>query len=496
MAISNVSDRSALAVDRSLLMPIAGLVLVAAVTLTLGPQRLTSALIAVAGIVLVTLRPAWGLATLLTMLLVQYGERRFERTGGGALAALLPGGEGLLTINNVLGLYLALLLVYHVYRESDWSFLRSRQVQLVGLITLLFLISGMLNPIDVQEQLTLGLRVTKQDPMRMLVTRGLFLLLFVAFVRSPKEFRVLIGVFLALTIATAYSGSTTAITQSGDVPQAAEYRAGGLGVLIETAGNPNRLAFICALALIFIWEHGNQQQRRGWVWVNNALALFLVLTIFLTASRGGVIGLAVTALLLFLRRRGVGRRAVYGIIMALVAAALFSEVVPEASRERLSTIPGISQDTEGEGAGSLQRREYTYRIAYRIWRTAPILGVGYTNWEFMRFTLDPLRSAAVPHNSFLLALCEGGVLTLGVYLALFILTIRQLGALERNPEIAARARADGMYWLISATRISLVTFLVYSLFSDLWELIFFYFLFGLAGALLRTYAETPRESTA
>ena len=57
--------------------------------------------------------------------MVQYGSRRYEREGVASLASLLPDGSGLLTVNNLLGLFLALLLVYHLYRDSDWSFLRS-----------------------------------------------------------------------------------------------------------------------------------------------------------------------------------------------------------------------------------------------------------------------------------------------------------------------------------------------------------------------------------
>jgi O-antigen ligase len=201
----------------------------------------------------------------------------------------------------------------------------------------------------------------------------------------------------------------------------------------------------------------------------------------------------VTALLLFMRKRTIGRGVLYAIVSVLVAIVLFSEFVPQESKERLSTIPGFSHDEEGAGAGSLQRREYTYGIAYDLWRKAPVFGIGFTNWEYKRFMIDPLRSAAVPHNSYLLAGTEGGVVTLALYMGLFIVTIRRLAQLERDPEVEARATADGTYWLISATRICLITFLVYSFFSDLWELIFFYFLFGLGGALIRTYGEAPQE---
>jgi O-antigen ligase len=476
-------------IDLTRVLSVLAIIGVALISLMLGPDRFAPLLIGVAGIAVVAGRPSLGVGILMTLLMVQYGSRRFERTGTGSIADLIPAGSGLLTVNNVLGLFLALLLIYHVYRQGDWSFLRSRQVQLVLAISALLVFSGFINGVDYEEQINLGLRVTGQDPMRVLATRAAFLVFFVAFVRSPRELRGLVGLFVALALITAWGGSSAALTGGSDVPQAATYRAGGLGTLIETAGNPNRLALISTLGLIFAWEHGQSRQRPGLVWLNNAAVVFLAVTVVLTASRGGALGLAVASMMMFLRRRGVGRRIIYGSIVALVAGVLIYELVPQTALDRLSNIPGVSEDAEAEGGGSLERRGYTYGVAYTIWSESPIIGVGLGNWEFMRFTLDPLHSAAVPHNSLVLAVSEGGIIVAALYLILFITSLRRLGELERDPEVVARARSDGIFWLIRATRVALIAFLVFSMFGDLWELIFFYFLFGLAGALIARYAE-------
>jgi hypothetical protein len=381
------------------------------------------------------------------------------------------------------------MLVYHVYRQGDWSFLRSRQVQLVLAISAILVISGFINGVDYDAQVNLGLRVTGQDPMRVLFTRAAFLVFFVAFVRTPRELRMLAGLFVVLALITAWGGSSAALSGGSDVPQAATYRAGGLGTLIETAGNPNRLALISTLGLIFLWEHGQSRQRPGLVWLNNVGVVFLAVTVVLTASRGGALGLTVASMMMFLRRRGVGRQVIYGSIVALVAGVLVYELVPQAALDRLTNIPGVSEDDEGEGGGSLERRSYTYTVGYTIWSQSPIIGVGLGNWEFKRFTLDPLHSAGVPHNSLVLAVSEGGIIVAALYLVLFVTSLRRLGELERDPEVVAHARSDGIFWLIRATRVALISFLVFSMFGDLWELIFFYFLFGLAGALIARYSE-------
>jgi O-antigen ligase len=221
--------------------------------------------------------------------------------------------------------------------------------------------------------------------------------------------------------------------------------------------------------------------------------LLMIVTVFLTASRGGLIGLVTTGLILFVRRRGGhGGRMVYAVAIIGVGALLIQEIVPEQIMERITNIPGIS-DSSGRyaaGEGSTERRKYTYEIGIEIWKKAPIVGVGPGNWPYMRFITDPLRSAAVAHNSYLAVLVEGGLITLALYLVLFYMTIRDLLRCERSPEILARARADGLQWLLPATRVSLIALLVFSLFADLWDLIFAYFLLAVAAVLIQRYRPT------
>lgn len=483
------------ALERLPLLPLIALGGAASVAVALGPEALTTALIAFIGMMVVALRPQWGVAGIMIMLMVQYGSRRYEREGVAGLINLIPAGEGLVTVNNILGLFLALLLVYHVYRDGDWSFLRNRQLQLVGLITLTLAFSAFVSGIDSADAIDLGLRLTGgQDPTRLLVSRALFLVLFIFFLRQPRDLRMIVGVFVVLALSTAWSGSSAAITGSGR-PEVADYRAGGLEVLMGSTQNPNRLALICTLALIFIWEYSQAYGLKRWRWPAIAAILLLVVTVFLSASRGGVLGLGFATLLLFVRRQTGASRIAYGIAVAALGIMLIGQVVPEQALERIANIPGITTDSEsGEGAGSIERRGYTYGVGLDIWQLAPLVGVGPGNWPYVRFITDPLRSAAAPHNSFLKALAEGGILTLGLYLTLFIVTLRDLVRCERSPAAMAAARRDGLAWLLSGARIALVTFMIFSLFADLWDLIFAYLLIGIAAVLLQRYralAMTP-----
>lgn len=489
-------ERAATLFETGWFLPALGLLALASISASLGPDVLLQVLVGALLIGAVSFRPQWGVAVILTLLLVQYGPRRFDRTGIAWITGLIPAGSGLVTVNNVMGVFLALLLVYHVYRDGDWSFLKNQQVRLVGLIAATLILSAFINGVDYGQYIALGLRLTEQNPMRAMGSRALFLVLFVAFVRRPRDLRTMVWIFIGLAVVTAWSGSQAALGSRVDIPQAADYRAGGLGALIETAGNPNRLALVATMALIFLWEYSQSLVRWRWRWLLSAPMLLLVVTVILTASRGGTIGLAAAVLALFVRRRPTAGRFVYSMLVVLVGAVLVSQIVPAPNIERLSNLPGISDDPTGEGAGSLQRRQYTYSVAFDIWARKPIFGVGLGNWSLIRFTTDPLRSGAVPHNSYLKALCEGGAVTLTLYLWLFVLTLRRLAALERDPDVMERARRDNADWLISAASVSLLSFLVFSLFADLWELIFFYFVIAIAATLIQLYGSESSSAAA
>jgi len=446
-----------------------------------------SGIIVTAGVIAIGVRPQLGVATILTLLMVQYGSRRYSRTGiAYYIETLIPSGSGLLTVNNVLGIFLALVLAYQLYRDSDWGFLRNRQVQLVLAITAVLIVSGSWNAVDYREQADLGLRIRGQDPMRLMASRALFLVLFAFFIRRPADIRLIAGIFVGLALLSAWSGSSAALVGAGR-SEVADYRGGGLAVLLEAAQNPNRLAMFATLGLIFIWQYLQSHQSMRYRWIAFAASLLMVLTVFLSASRGGVVGLAVAVALMFGRRRQGARGLVYGLAAAIVAGMLIAQVVPQESLERLTNLPGLSAEEDLEGSGSIERRAYTYGVGLDIWSQAPFLGVGLGNWSYTRFLSDPLRSAAAPHNAYLKALAEGGVVTLLLYMALFYVTLRQLNAIIAHRGAMGWAQSEGTDWLIHGVRIGILTFMVFCLFADLFDLIFFYLLIGLAASLIRRY---------
>jgi O-antigen ligase len=472
------------ALERTIVWQATALLLVAAAVVGLGSEYFFLVLGVASGLLVVTWRPHWGVATLLITFLIQYGVR--PRRGGDIWAFVqLPRGTGLVTLNNLLGLFLGLLLAYRIYRTGDWSFLRSRQVQVVALITAVLALSALINPLDLEALAAAGLRVPTYNPVRLVISRFLFLVLFVAFVRGPREVRLMVGIFLTLSLAAALGGIAQALTGGIWKARVAEYRAGGPAVLLAGAINPNRLAMLSTLAMIFVWEY-SRVMKLSWTWIPYAGVLILSVTVFLTASRGGVLGLAAAWVLLIVRQRRLGGRWLRSLVMAAIALALAVETVPTANWERLTSLPGFVEGGE-EGGGSIQRRQYAITVALRVAAQHPLLGIGLGNWEYVRFHTDPSRSTAPPHNSFVLTIAEAGLPCLLLYLGLFWLTIRELAQIERSPERMALADDQRLGWIVRSIRVCLGAFLVFSLFADLWELAYFYFLFGLAAVLIRRY---------
>jgi len=488
---------SAVAYDRARLFPIALILLLAAVASLVQTEYLTAAVFGTFGLVFVVLYPEWGIGFLLMFLMIQYRNQYFWAT------ALIPSGEGLLSPNNVLGILLLLIMTYQLYRDNDWSFLRHSEVRLVIALTGLFVISAMLHPIDYGKLVKLGLDPPNQDPVRAMVSRSLFVVFFAFFLRAPRQIRLLVILYVGLSLLTALSASISAYQgqgwEGGAGARVTEtYRAGGAAVITRTAGNPNRLAMISTLLIVLIWEYAQTERGRRWMLIAGITIMGLIVTVFQTASRGGLIGLVATGGLLLVRRRAEARTAVYAVIIALLAAGLISQIVPEEALERLGNIPGLTSSTTptggSSGTGSVERREYTLGIALELAERDPLLGIGPGNWEMERFLIDPARSTAVPHNSYMLAAVEGGIFTLTVYLLLFYVSIRHLGELERNPAAMERAHAEGLDWLIGGTRVCLISFLLFSLFSDLWETINYYWLVGVAAAVTQRYAGLLRRA--
>ena len=179
-------------------------------------------------------------------------------------------------------------------------------------------------------------------------------------------------------------------------------------------------------------------------------------------------------------------------------ASVLDALLPEVVAERLQKVE-LRTEVLGTGqvaAGSLGRRFYNIQIATTMAVRHPIVGVGLGNFTAERALVDPTGLTAPPHNSYLSAWVEGGIVCLVLYLAIFFGIFRSLRGLERD--YAARFGPVGLGWLVNAMRTAIIGFMVFSFFADMWIHILFYILVGMCLSIIHmheVYAETGRLPT-
>ena len=123
----------------------------------------------------------------------------------------------------------------------------------------------------------------------------------------------------------------------------------------------------------------------------------------------------------------------------------------------------------------------------------PVMGVGVGNfrWKSIVDYNNPHVSAL--HNSYVLALTEGGLTMFIAYLVLFTIILRVLADTRRR---AAEQPEVGLGWLVEAAQIMMVLFLIFSAFADCWHEAYLAFIAALTTVLARLYAPAPPSAVA
>jgi len=439
----------------------------------------------VVGLALIITRPEYGIAFFLSTFLMAYPK--------------WLQGSGFLTLNNVLGGVFAVLLTYKVYREQDWWFVRVPEIQLLGLIIVMYYLSETFNAPDELQVSLLGAGFYFAEGLRIFINRVAFTLFFVNFIRTPGHIRMIYMLALGFMMITALTGVQTVLLGGGlkgyRAFTGAEELVAGQAGLIRAAGNPNRLAMFAVIAISGLWFL-IQSLRAPLVRMAGMLAIVLLsLAVFLAASRSGLLGLAVCGMLI-VAEGGLNVRKLATIVLGgLMLAVLVVQFVPERSLERITNIPVIGSEDSGEGEASIERRSYAWEVAYDLWKeNPPLIGVGMGNWSVARFLSDPARSAGAPHNSYLLTLIEGGPLVMLAFIVLLWRTWRNLRVAEHYVTIPGFPLAN-MTWIVKSARVSLLVFAFFTLFADLFNLVILFLLVGIGIVIRRQVEEVVQRQS-
>jgi len=183
------------------------------------------------------------------------------------------------------------------------------------------------------------------------------------------------------------------------------------GVLGGVYANPNDLAFSIVLTLPFCLAFllKTRDPLRRTIWF--AAMLIMTVAVFLTASRAGVITLAVAGAVCLWRFGIRGRRPVLTIVMSLVVVAVMM-LAGGRVHDRLLTLSGGGKDTSEQETArdSYEQRQVLVQDSLRGIEQHPLLGVGVNNFPEYSGTW---RNS---HVAYLQIAVEGGLPALILYL--------------------------------------------------------------------------------
>jgi O-antigen ligase len=325
----------------------------------------------------------------------------------------------------------------------------------------------------------------QQTVLRLLLNFVLFPVALVAIYRQ-RDVSWLFGIFIAGALFSVLIGLLQGpFGKPGDTG-----RLGGAGV------NPNQLGAYLSVAMVFAAAFfANRRSPAIARWAALVAASLAAVSLFLTLSRGALLGLA-AALLVAPLAVGSGRRAAALALVVLTAAGAttwFVAVAPASSVNR------ITHPAYGGGAG----REDLWRVGWRMVNDHPILGVGAGNFSVAsihyllrpgatqrdKYIVGPSKEPA--HNIYLTVLAELGVVGLALFVVILVACLRSVILAAR----AFAARGDPtMELLARALFIGLVGLLVTEFFSTALYSKQLWFLLAACPALLAlAQRSAPRE---
>jgi len=419
------------------------------------------AILAAVGAAIIFARPEVGILLFLASFFVTYG-------------GFIP-TEGRFTPNNILGVLFSVLLVVKIYQERNLSFLKDKVLQV---FFVLVLFQHLFSSIVERELFNPFPQLDETSRMlHNLTTRFVFLIFFVNFIRTLRDVRLVLWTLFGIILMSAVSGVLNAFMGAG-------FGIGGYRAAadwgISAAGNANRLAFFCVFGIALIWHYKEAVRSRLFSLLFTAAVPGLAIGALLTASRSGLLNLFVLVTLLTTEGRFSLKRQLYLIFSVALIIFLASDFLSHTHLERLTNVVPLDS-TVAKGTSSTEKRLTTVIQGWKIAAENPILGIGIGNFRWVR--LQKFGTAGPPHNSYLLALTEGGIPLLVLYLLLFRLSMKNLLQAEReSKDVETRLIARGL-------RIGLICFLFFSVFADFWFNIMTFILVGLAIVLKRLQEE-------
>jgi O-antigen ligase len=169
---------------------------------------------------------------------------------------------------------------------------------------------------------------------------------------------------------------------------------------------------------------------------------------------------------------------------AAVGVFAVATIVPPAAWERALNLR--MEDQHASGSSSGVKRETTIETGMQMVQDHPLLGVGLGNFREVSRQIYYDKFFRPPHNSFLWAAAEGGLVVFAGYMALLALCWYELRVIDR---LVVRDPSVG--YMAAALRIVFLLYCYFSAFADLFLNPIIYVLVGLMVTLHRYLESIP-----
>jgi len=397
---------------------------------------------------------------------------------------------GVLSVINLMGVCLLILLLAHILAERDVTIAFPRPAVVLVAIGLLFALVTMYAEVKFPElQVS---RATGRTGYKIIdrtdimtegfVTRLAYLVFISAFIRTRADVRVIFYCFLL----ALFMAVPSALANWGEGELIRGFR---VSASITSGSNSNRLGMICCFQIICWWYWYRAHPttvRRLWSYLAIGAS---GLVISATGSRSALLGAVATFAVLVVGRPRFRVPAGGAFAAGVLFLGVLLTVAPPQAVERMFAFFPQSRSTTG--ASSLELRETAIATAEQVFWDNPLTGVGLGNFREVARQVYADRYFRPPHNSFLWSAAEGGIVILLGYLLLFWFAWSDLGAgvarAAHDPETAAFGMAMQRVFVV---------FLVYSALADLWLTPLMYLQVGFAYVFRRYMVGYDRVTVA